>query len=164
MTELQANIQPDDTMHGQFLIFSVGEEKFGIDIRYVKEIISIQPISTLPEVPCYIKGIINLRGKIIPVIDMRLKFRKDEAEYTDRTCIVVIDTQQVLVGLIVDRVAEVLKLEDENIVPPPEFKSDTHSRYISGIGKEDNNVYLLLDCQQLFANEEIKEIENIEQE
>ena len=154
MTELQEKNGFDDTMHGQLLIFSVDEENFGIDIKYVTEIISIQPINRLPEVDGYIKGIINLRGKIIPVIDMRLKFNKEEAGYTDRTCIVVIEAQQIIAGLIVDRVVEVMKIEDENIVPPPELQAGIHNSYLSGIGKKDSSVYLLLDCEMLFNGKE----------
>lgn len=148
----------EDTMRGRFLTFAVGEEIFGIEIRYVTEIIGIQPINCLPEVPEYIKGIINLRGKIIPVIDMRLKLKKAEQGYTDRTCIVVVETNENSAGLIVDRVAEVIVIQDENIVPPPDVQSDTGSRYLSGIGKVDGGVVLFLDCELLFRDTKIKDI------
>ena len=143
-----------DTMKGRYLTFMLGEEVFGIEIRFVTEIIGIQPINSIPEAPEYIKGIINLRGKIFPVIDMRLKFKKPQEEYTDRTCIIVIETTALCVGLIVDRVAEVLTMSDSDIVPPPGSWAGAGKRYLSGIGKLDGQVKLLLDCEQLFSDEE----------
>lgn len=113
--------QEEDTMLGQYLDFSVDREVYGIGIRYVTEIIGMQPVSTIPEAPEYIKGIINLRGKIIPVIDMRLKFKKEPAGYTDRTCIIVMELEGKSAGLIVDSVSEVMTMSDENIAAPPEL-------------------------------------------
>ena len=147
--------QEEDTQHGRYLTFNLGEEVFGLEIRYVTEIIGMQPITKIPEVASYIKGIINLRGKIIPVIDMRLKFGKEPAEYDDRTCIVVIDTQELIVGLIVDKVSEVMTIDDLNIVPPPDHRTGIRSRYIQGIGKVDDSVKLLLDCSMLLDGEEV---------
>jgi purine-binding chemotaxis protein CheW len=144
----------EDTMHGRFLTFAIEREVFGIEIRVVREIIGMQPINTLPEVPAYIRGIINLRGRIIPVIDMRLKLRKEEAEYTDRTCIIVIETQRISAGLIVDQVDEVLSIGEENISPPPELGKAISHRYVNGIGKVDGDVKLLLDCEKLFNSNE----------
>ena len=144
----------EDTQHGRFLMFALGEEVFGLEISYVTEIIGMQPISGLPETPDYIKGIVNLRGKIIPVIDVRLKFKKPSIDYTDRTCIIVIDTGAFSVGLIVDSVAEVMTLEDGKIVPPPDARTGIQNRYIKGIGKTESHVALLLDCEKLFSEEE----------
>jgi purine-binding chemotaxis protein CheW len=154
--------QEEDTQHGRFLTFNLGEEIYGIEIEYVTEIIGLQQITKIPEVAEYIKGIINLRGKIIPVIDMRLKFNKEPIEYDDRTCIVVVDTQEMVVGLIVDKVAEVLTIEDEDISPPPSYKSGIRNRYIRGIGKIDDEVTLLLDCKKLFDEQETQDISEIE--
>jgi purine-binding chemotaxis protein CheW len=153
--------QQEDTQHGRYLTFNLGEEVFGLEIRFVTEIIGMQPITKIPEVAAYIKGIINLRGKIIPVIDMRLKFGKEAVAYNDRTCIIVIDTQELVVGLIVDKVSEVMTIEDENVVPPPDQKTGIRNRYIQGIGKVDGNVKLLLDCKMLLDGEEIQEINEI---
>ena len=151
----------EDTQKGKFLTFAIGQETYGIEIRFVTEIIGIQPITSVPEVPSYVKGIINLRGKIIPVIDVRLKFRKEPIPYDDRTCIVVVDIDTLSVGLIVDNVAEVLNIQDENIVPPPNSKTGFHNRYIKGIGKVGNDVKLLLDCSRLLSDEETEVLENI---
>jgi len=145
----------EETMRGRYLTFDVGQAVFGIEIQVVKEIIGMQPINTLPEVPEYIKGIINLRGQIIPVIDMRLKLKKEAADYTDRTCIIVIEIGQISAGLIVDQVAEVLGIDQENISPPPELGTGISSRYISGIGKVDGQVKLLLNCEMLFYEDEV---------
>lgn len=146
--------QQEDTQHGRFLTFALGDEVFGIEIRYVTEIINVQPITRLPGVPEFIKGIINLRGKIIPVIDVRLKFKKPAVPYDDRTCIIVVDTQEVLVGLIVDNVAEVITIDDENIVSPPEYGAEAQNRYIQGIGKVGDDVKLLLNIESLLKEED----------
>jgi len=156
-------VEKEDTQHGRFLTFTLDKEVYGIEIRYVTEIIGLQPVTRMPEVPDYIKGIINLRGKIIPVIDVRLKFKKDAATYDDRTCIIVIETTELSVGLIVDNVAEVITIADENIVPPPDNRSGIQNRYISGIGKVGNEVKLLLDCEKLFLEEETTILNNIKE-
>jgi purine-binding chemotaxis protein CheW len=154
-------IQEEDTQHGRFLTFVLANEVYGLDIRYVTSIIGLQPIATIPEVPDYVKGIINLRGKIIPVIDVRLKFRKEPAAYTDRTWIIVIDIQDTTIGLIVDRVAEVLTIDDSNIVPPPDQRSGAQNRYINAIGMVGNDIKLLLDCNKLFSSSELDSLINI---
>jgi purine-binding chemotaxis protein CheW len=151
----------EDTQKGKFLTFIIGQEVYGIEISYVTEIIGIQPITEVPEVPEYVKGIINLRGKIIPVIDVRLKFRKPAIEYNDRTCIVVVDIKEFSVGLIVDKVAEVLDIPDEGIVPPPAAQTGFHNRYIKGIGKIGNDVKLLLECEKLLTEEEFETLEQM---
>ncbi len=163
MPEFQMNLteQVEDTQHGRYLLFALGEETFGIEIRYVTEIIGMQPIVTLPEVPDYFKGVINLRGKIIPVIDIRLKFKKEPIEYTDRTCIIVIDTDALCTGLIVDNVAEVVGIDDENIVPPPPIHSGAYNKYMQGIGKLSDRISLLLDCKRLFMDDEVQILTNI---
>lgn len=154
--------QNEDTLRGRFITFAVDRETYGIEIRYVTEIVGIQPINTLPETPEHIKGIINLRGKIIPVVDMRIKFKKEPLAYNDRTCIIVIDTGDIFAGLIVDEVAEVIAIEDENISPPPKNGTGADCRYLSGIGKVGSEVKLLLDCEKLFNHIEIPYSESTE--
>ena len=151
----------EDTQKGKFLTFSIGKESYGIEIKFVTEIIGIQDITEVPELPNYVKGIINLRGKIIPVIDVRLRFKKQLKEYNDRTCIVVIDIKEISVGLIVDNVAEVINIDDSNIVPPPDIKTGFHNRYVRGIGKVGNEVKLLLDCGKLLNDEELESLNTI---
>lgn len=145
----------EDTQKGKFLTFSIENEYYGIEIKYVTEIIGVQVITEVPELPSYIKGIINLRGKIIPVIDIRLRFKKTEKDYNDRTCIIVIDINEISVGLIVDNVCEVLTISDDDIVPPPNMKTGFNSKYIKGIGKVGNEVKLLLDCNKLLNDKDL---------
>ena len=151
----------EDTLRGKYLTFAIGKESYGIEIRYVTEIIGMQPITEVPEVPQYVKGIINLRGKIIPVIDVRLKFRKEPIEYDDRTCIIVIALENITVGLIVDNVAEVMTIGEDNIVPPPDGRTGFQNRYIQGIGKAGDSVVLLLECQLLLSDDEVETLESI---
>ncbi len=151
--------ETDDMLQGRYLLFGLGDEVYGVHIRCVTEIIGMQPVSTLPEATAYIKGVINLRGKIIPVIDMRLRFKKPAAPYTDRTCIVVVETQHFSAGLIVDEVDEVLVIEEKDIAPPPRLDIGIGHRYLSGIGKVNGKVKLLLDCEALFDEEETKQMD-----
>lgn len=163
MSEKQAEIMEmeEDTQKGKFLIFSLGKEDYGIEIRYVTEIIGIQSITDVPELPVYIKGIINLRGKIIPVMDVRLRFGKPEREYDERTCVIVIDIKDISIGLIVDRVSEVLNIAETEIVPPPQVDKDYQRKYIKGIGKVDKDVKLLLDCEKMLNDGEMDDLSNI---
>ncbi len=152
-----AEMEDEDTLKGKYLIFSMDKELYGIEIRYITEIIGIQPITEVPEMPEYVKGVTNLRGKIIPVMDARLRFKKAEREYADRTCIIVLETNDVSIGLIVDGVSEVLMIKDEDIAAPPDITKGGH-KYIIGIGKAGGSVKLLLDCQKLLTDDEFEEI------
>ena len=145
----------EDTQKGRFLTFALGKETYGIEIKYVTEIIGIQAITELPELSDYIKGIINLRGKIIPVMDVRLRFKKECKEYNDRTCIIVIDIDELSIGLIVDSVSEVLSIDEKDIVEPPKINQGYNNRYIKSIGKVGNDVKLLLDCEKLLTEDEM---------
>lgn len=149
----------EDTQKDKYLTFSVGNEDYGIEIRYVTEIIGIQMITEIPELPDYVKGIINLRGKIIPVMDVRLRFKKEPIPYNDRTCVIVVDIRDISIGLIVDRVSEVLSIAEHEIVPPPEMNK-AGNRYIKGIGKAENEVKLLLDCDKLLNDEDAESLAN----
>jgi purine-binding chemotaxis protein CheW len=147
--------QEEDTQKGKFLTFTTGSEFYGLEIACVTEIIGLQPITEVPELPEYIRGIINLRGKIIPVMDIRLRFKKPFREYNDRTCVIVIEIKDTSVGLIVDSVSEVLSIRDEDIVPPNELKA-AQNRYIKGIGKVGGDIKMLLDCDRLLHDDELK--------
>jgi purine-binding chemotaxis protein CheW len=162
MNMINENVEMDeDTQKGKYLTFVLDSESYGIGINNVTEIIGIQPITLVPELPSYIKGIINLRGKIIPVMDVRLRFKKNFREYNDRTCIVVVDINELSIGLIVDSVSEVVIIQDENIVPPPNLNK-VSNKYISGIGKIDKEVKLILDCDKLINYEDMDGLNNIE--
>lgn len=153
----------DDTQHGRYLTFKLENEVFGIEIGFVTEIVGLQKINDIPESPDYVRGIINLRGEIIPVIDMRLKFKKSLSEYTDRTCIIVIGINNFTVGLIVDNVDEVISIPDKSIVPPPSYRTGFQNKHIKGIGKTEDGIRLLLDCDKLFAEDEIQTINQIKE-
>jgi purine-binding chemotaxis protein CheW len=153
--------EQEDTQKGKFLTFLIGKEVYGLEINCVTEIIGMQEISEVPELPDYIIGIINLRGRIIPVMDVRVRFKKPAIEYNDRTCIIVVDIKDISIGLIVDAVSEVLVINDENIVPPPELRKNSSNKYIKGIGKVESEVKLLLDCDKLLSDDEVENLENI---
>ena len=148
----------EDTQEGRFLTFSLGKESYGIEIRYVTEIIGIQLITEIPELPEYVKGIINLRGKIIPVMDVRLRFKKEPKDYNDRTCVIVVDIRDVSIGLIVDSVSEVITIPKQDIVEPPQMNKGYQNRYIKNIGKFGGEVKLLLDCEMLLDDSEANEL------
>lgn len=150
----------EDTQKGKYLTFVLDNESYGIGINNVIEIIGIQPITLVPELPGYIKGIINLRGKIIPVMDVRLRFKKTFREYNDRTCIIVVDIDDLSIGLIVDSVSEVLIIPDEDIVPPPNLNK-VGNKYISGIGKIEKEVKLILDCNKLISYDDTEILNSI---
>ena len=128
-------------------------ELYGMEIRYITEIIGIQPITAIPEMPEYIRGITNLRGKIIPVMDARLRFKRPKKEHDDRTCIIVLEDGDLSMGLIVDGVWEVLTLSGEEMSPPPHVGGSIQE-YIRGIGKKEEDVILLLDGHLLLHEEE----------
>ncbi|MBO5473897.1 MAG: purine-binding chemotaxis protein CheW [Lachnospiraceae bacterium] len=152
-----------DTQKGKYMTFKSGNEYFGLKIQYVNEIIGFQTITAIPETEDYIKGLINLRGKIIPVIDVRLRFKQPPFEYNDRTCIIVINVKSTVVGLIVEKIAEVVEIKEENILPPPTIgRSDkTQNKYVYGIGKVGDSVKLLLDPDKLLNDEDMSLIEQV---
>ncbi len=151
----------EDTLKDRFLTFSIEREFYGIEVRYIIEIIGMQPITEIPKLPGYVKGIINLRGKIIPVMDIRLRFKKEPKEYNDRTCIIVVDIGDLSIGLIVDSVSDVLTIPEQDIVEPPSINKGFSNRYIKKIGKINNEVKLLLDCNKLLSDDEFKDLETI---
>lgn len=148
----------EDTQKDRFLTFSIGNEFYGIEIRFVTEIIGIQSITEIPELPEYIRGIINLRGKIIPVMDVRLRFKKPFKEYNDRTCIIVVDLGDISIGLIVDMVSEVLTIPEEEAVDPPQINKGFSNRYIKKIGKTGREVKLILDCEKLLSENDFDKL------
>lgn len=150
-----------DTMKGQYLTFAIAKETYGIEISYVTEIVGIQEITQMPEMPVHIKGIINLRGIIVPVMDVRLRFRMEPKDYDDRTCVIVVDFDGTSVGLIVDRVSEVLTLDDENIAALPQGSVGLNNRYVKNIGKIGGGVVLLLDCDKLLTDQDMQIIDEI---
>ena len=144
----------EDTQKDKYLIFHLAGEDYGLDIAYVTEIIGIQKITEVPDMPEFIKGVINLRGKVIPVMDVRGRFGFELEPYNERTCIIVVDMKEMAVGLVVDQVQEVLDIPEENIEPPPSTGKNERSDYVSGMGKLGDDVKILLDCQRLLNGRE----------
>ena len=150
----------EDTLRGRYLTFQIGAETFGIQIRYVTEIVSMRPLMVMPEMPEYIKGIINLRGKIISVMDMRLRFGIPWKEYNDRTCIIVVEMDGISVGLIIDAVSEVVSINDDQVEKRPVMSAKTGCEYISNLGRKGNQVILLIDCEELLSNDDVNLVSN----
>ena len=134
---------------GEILQFEIDDAVYGIEIQYITEIIQIQQITIVPKVPDYIKGMMNLRGKVIPVMSVRRRFGKEEIPYDDRTCILVVDWDGLAVGLIVDRVREVARVLPEEISSTPDYKNVNMNHFIKYIIESNNEIKLLLDCETL---------------
>jgi purine-binding chemotaxis protein CheW len=154
-------LEEEDTQKDKFLTFRLANEDYGIEICYVTEIIGIQKITEIPDMPDFVRGVINLRGKVIPVIDVRTRFKLQPMAYGDRTCIVVVDIDQSVIGLIVDEVSEVLGIPAANIDPAPKTGKGTKSRFIQGIGKVGEQVKIILHVGQLLNDEELAGIKEI---
>ncbi len=143
---------------GKYLTFSLAGEEYGIGILKVKEIIGLMAITTVPQTPAYVKGVINLRGKVIPVADLRLKFGMEPMEYTDRTCIIVVEIKgadrTVLMGIVVDSVSEVLNIKGSEIEDTPNFGGKLNTAFILGMAKANGSVKILLDIDRVFREED----------
>jgi len=139
----------EDTQKDKFLTFRVGDEDYGIEIRHVTEIIGIQKITAVPDMPEFVKGVINLRGKVIPVLDMRRRFVLEDRDYDERTCIVVVNVADSAIGLVVDTVNEVADIPEEQIEPAPEINKAGNNVMIQGLGKVGEEVKILLDVNKL---------------
>lgn len=151
------------TQQDKYVTFKSGNEYYGIKIDYVNEIIVFQEITEIPESEDYIKGLINLRGKIIPVVDVRLRFRQEPIEYNDRTCIIVLNVNDTVVGLIVEKIAEVVEIPEENILPSPTIGMPDKAQnvFVYAIGKVGDSVKLLLDPDKLLNDEDLTVLERI---
>ena len=163
MSEQEIATEEQQTLKsGKYLTFALAEEEYGLEILKVREIISMSEITSVPKTPVYVKGVINLRGKVIPVIDLRLKFAMEEAPYTDETCIIVADVNGVEMGLIVDHVSEVLDIASGDIEDAPEFGASVNIDFILGMGKAEERVTILLDISKAIGGEDIQAIKGIE--
>lgn len=149
-------IDTSDEMKGKYLTFQTDGQMFGVPIADVVQIVGMQDITEIPEFPYYAKGIINLRGSIIPVVDIRLRFNKPEAPYTERTCIIVTSMKENLIGFIVDEVDEVTSIENDQISPPPRMAENAVDSYLTGIGKLENHVVLLINTARVLGEQEME--------
>jgi purine-binding chemotaxis protein CheW len=150
---------PTDARAGKYLTFQLANEEFGIRVLKVREIMGLQEITAVPQTPMHIKGVINLRGKVVPVIDLRLKFGLDAAEYTQRTCIIVTQVQgesgSVLMGIVVDGVSEVLNLTALEIEDTPDFGEEVTGQFLLGMAKVKGKVKILLDIDKVLSSQDL---------
>ncbi len=153
----------EDAQANKYMLFKTAEEVYGIEIKYVTEIIELQRITEVPDMPNYVKGVINLRGRVIPVIDIRLRFSMEAREYDDRSCIIVVNIDETSIGFVVDTVAEVQDIPEGDIEPAPNFKTKSgKERYISGMGKVGDEVKILLDVSKILYESDLETIKNID--
>ncbi len=138
-----------DSRAGKYLTFFLASEEYGVEILKVQEIIGRMPITPVPLTSRYIRGVINLRGKIHPIMDLKIKFGMEETEITDETCIIVIKTSSLMMGVLVDKVSEVVNISSEDIEDTPSFGADVNPEYLLGVGKTGGRVRLLLDIEKV---------------
>jgi purine-binding chemotaxis protein CheW len=148
---------------GKYLVFHLGEEEFGIQVQKVREIMGVQDITQVPQTPPHVKGVINLRGKVIPVVDLRLKFTMPAKEYTHRTCIIVVQIANergpMLMGIVVDGVAEVLNVAGADVEDTPSFGKEVEIPYVMGLAKIKGKVKILLDIDQVMTARELARLD-----
>ena len=148
---------------GKYLTFTLAEEEYGIGILKIKEIIGMMPITSVPQTPEFVKGVINLRGKVIPVLDLRLLFGMEEIGYTERTCIIVVEIERLagdaVIGIVVDSVSEVLNIKAQDIEETPTFGSNLKTDFILGMAKMDGQVKILLDIDRVLTDNEMEILE-----
>jgi purine-binding chemotaxis protein CheW len=145
---------------GKYLTFTLADEEYGIGILKIREIIGMLPITSVPQTPAFVKGVINLRGKVIPVLDLRLRFAMEEIEYTERTCIIVVEIEgqagTIQIGIVVDAVSEVLNIQGEEIEDTPTFGTRLDTEFILGMAKMDGSVKILLDIDGVLSGDEVE--------
>ncbi len=141
---------------GKFLTFVLNDEVYGIEILKVREIIGLMDVTSVPQTPDYMKGVINLRGKVIPVIDLRLKFSMPEEEHTQETCTIVVEVDNTSIGIIVDKVSEVMEIKGDEIEATPQFGQGIDTNFIMGLGKTKETIVILLDIAKVLSAEEIE--------
>lgn len=153
----------ENSLAGKYLTFTLDNEEYGIALLKVKEIIGMMPITSVPQTPDYVKGVINLRGKVIPVSDLRLRFEMAAADYTDRTCIIVVEIQgesaTIQVGIVVDAVSEVMNIKAEEVEEAPSFGGKVETDFILGMANMDGQVKILLDIDRALAAEAMAQME-----
>ena len=157
-TTYQENLEDDlleDTLENKYIIFGINDKQYGFEIRYLIEIIAMQPITGMDDMPSFIKGVINLRGKIIPVFDVRIRFGIQPLEYSERTCILIVTIDNTLAGLIVDTVYEVIKIPKENIEAVVTFGHIEHGKdFIQSVGKVEHDIKILIDLEKFFYSKQ----------
>ena len=148
---------------GKYLTFSLAQEEYGIGILKIREIIGMMPVTSVPQTPEFVKGVINLRGKVIPVVDLRLRFGMEAIDYSDRTCIIVVEIEgpagTIQIGIVVDAISEVLNIKGEDIEDTPTFGTKLDTDYILGMAKMEGGVKILLDIDRVLNDEALSALE-----
>ncbi len=157
-------LQAVNDLAGKYLTFELAKEQYGLEILKVREIIGIMSITSVPQTPEFVKGVINLRGKVIPVVDLRLKFGLEEIDQTEETCIIVVNVGNIEMGVVVDKVSEVLDIDGEEIEAAPEFGADVETGFILGMGKAGGQVTILLDIDQVLSGMDVSELVSSDEE
>ena len=150
--------EDEDTQAGKYLTFRLHGEDYGVAVAFVTQIIGMQTITPVPDMPDFLKGVINLRGRVVPVVDMRNRFNLPEIAYDDRTCIIVVTINEVPIGLVVDAVHGMVDIPDTEIEPPPRTHRDGSSRFLQGLGKASDGVKILLNVERLLYDEELQQL------
>jgi len=163
--DMDQAIKAITTKSGKYLTFTLNDEEYGIGILKVKEIIGMMTITSVPRTPEFVKGVINLRGKVIPIVDLRLKFSMEAIPYSERTCIIVVEIDlnetTVLIGIVVDAVSEVLNVKQEEIEDAPSFGTKLDTEYILGMAKIEGGVKILLNIDKVLSTKEIEGLEKV---
>lgn len=162
-TSLDAGVTADAASQ-QFLVFSLGDEEYAIDILKVQEIRGYDNVTRIANAPDFIKGVANLRGVIVPIVDLRIKFRLRSAEYDGHTVVIVVNIGERVVGIVVDRVSDVMTLNAEQIKPAPEFGVSLPLDYIQGLGNLEDRMLVLMDIEKLLTSEEMALVEGVREE
>ncbi len=142
----------------KYLTFIVDNEIYGLEILKVREIVAMLHISKVPLVPHYVKGVINLRGNVIPVIDMRLKFNMSDIDYDEHTTIIIVDIEEISVGFIVDETSEVVKINQNNLMPPPKFGTGIDTSFLKSMAKTDKSIIMMINLEEIFSSDEIQSL------
>jgi purine-binding chemotaxis protein CheW len=161
---MEAVATKTEVAEGKFLTFILGDEVYGIEILKVREIIKLMDITTVPRTPDYLKGVINLRGKVIPIVDLRSKFTMPEIEHTQETCIIVVEVNKTSIGIIVDSVSEVSNINSEEIEDAPHLGQDIDTNFILGLGKTKERIVILLDIELVLSSEELETVGELAKE
>ena len=164
MPTRQEVVTKKEVTEGKFLTFALSSEEYGIEILRVREIIGLMDITTVPQTPDYMKGVINLRGKVIPVVDLRLKFSMLEEEPTQETCVIVVEVDNTSIGIIVDSVSEVSDISGGDIEEAPGVGQGIDTSFITGLGKVKDKIIILLDIEKVLSSEEIDMVERLAKE
>ena len=152
----QASVETSEIRFNKYLTFVLGEEEYGLEILRVREIIGLMEITRVPRMPAFLRGVINLRGRVIPVVDLRLKFGMQSIEDTEETCIIVVDLEETVMGVVVDRVSEVLDIMESDIEATPSFGAAVDTEFILGMGKTRDRVVIILDIGKVLTADELQ--------